>query len=107
MCTTGPIAEEEPFRVEEGATNEHCLSCANLLQEVLSLLELEAEPTNSDAAAAGFCHALRGVGRSCESVRQGWIPIGSPELSVEYWRDMPGLRALSLMPGEGMNQASI
>ncbi|CAE7945087.1 unnamed protein product [Symbiodinium necroappetens] len=67
VCTTGPITEEE----------------------VLSLLELEAEPTNSDAAGAG------------------WIPIGSPELSVEYWRDMPGaepsgmffLRHFLVLPG--------
>ncbi|CAE7355077.1 unnamed protein product [Symbiodinium sp. CCMP2456] len=65
VCATGPIAEEE----------------------VLSLLELEAEPTNSDTA--------------------GWIPIGSPELSLEYWRDMPGaepsgmflLRNYLILPG--------
>ncbi|CAE7640454.1 unnamed protein product, partial [Symbiodinium sp. CCMP2592] len=65
VCATGPITEEE----------------------VLSLVQLEAEPHSSDTA--------------------GWIPIGSPELSVEYWRDMPGaaasgmflLRSFLVLPG--------
>jgi len=56
-------------------------------EEVLSLVKLEAEPSSSDTA--------------------GWIPIGSSELSVEYWRDMPGaassgmflLRSFLVLPG--------
>ena len=61
VCATGPITEEEPFRIEERSPNEHELNYTSFAQEVLSLVKLEAEPSSFDTAGRGFWHVAHRV----------------------------------------------